>query len=47
MKSLIQFLRGKSINLPQELKDGNVYICLDTGEMYTDAFSSCRSCTSM
>jgi hypothetical protein len=23
--------------LPQELADGNVYICLDTGEMYTDA----------
>lgn len=35
--SLIQFLRGKSSNLPQELVDGNVYICLDTGEMYTDA----------
>jgi hypothetical protein len=35
--SLIQFLRGKSINLPQELIDGYIYICLDTGEMYTDA----------
>ena len=35
--SLIQFLRGKSNSLPQELEDGNVYICLDTGEMYTDA----------